>query len=152
MFYLVMRIVLAAAITSALLSLTGTSFADVGPAPKCPAGQHSEYLYGRHCVPDGSHLEKDANNKVIVVADQPQSNPTTQPTSNNPQYATPPPNNPNNGANSNVPPSAPPPNRGCACTIENASNQGSLAILFLIAGAVSIPFWRRQKQLPFAHG
>ncbi len=33
------------------LGLSGQAAADVGPAPRCPTGLQSAYLYGRYCAP-----------------------------------------------------------------------------------------------------
>ncbi len=45
------------------------AFADIGPAPTCPPGTHSEYLYGRHCPKDGFHMEAGPDGGVREVAD-----------------------------------------------------------------------------------
>lgn len=42
---------LALAVGLALLTLSGSAAADLGPPPSCPAGQTSRYLYGHYCGP-----------------------------------------------------------------------------------------------------
>lgn len=42
---------LAVASGLALLTFSTVAVADIGPAPSCPPGQTSRYLYGRYCAP-----------------------------------------------------------------------------------------------------
>src|SRR5689334_4998901 len=67
------------------LGFPAAALADVGPAPSCPSGTHSAYLYGRRCVRDGYHLEGKAGEVQEVpdatpVATPPSKEPTKEPT------------------------------------------------------------------------
>lgn len=68
-----------------ILLLALPASADIGPPPTCPAGTHSEYLQGRHCVKDGFHMELGPNGPV-EVADG--AAPPTPPTPETPAPAT----------------------------------------------------------------
>lgn len=66
-----MRIVPLAVFASVLV-LAAPARADVGPAPVCPPGTHGEYLQGRRCVANGSHLELDRDGGLVTtVVDKP---------------------------------------------------------------------------------
>lgn len=64
-----------------ILALSLAALADVGPAPECPAGTHSQYLYGRHCVKDGFQLVAKEGGGVeeVPVTPQPSDAPTPDP-------------------------------------------------------------------------
>ena len=51
------------------LGVAMSARADVGPAPSCPSGTHSAYLYGRRCVKDGYHLVAGPDGNVTEVPD-----------------------------------------------------------------------------------
>lgn len=130
-----MQRALASVLATSVLLASALAHADVGPAPSCPAGEHSEYLYGRHCVPDGSHLERDPNGNVITVRNGAPS-PTPTPSPSPIEFATPPPTplptaTPTEMPESRPPdtreqyalPTAEPAQRGCACGIPGRPEQ-----------------------------
>ncbi|MFO0758890.1 MAG: MYXO-CTERM sorting domain-containing protein [Byssovorax sp.] len=135
--------------------------ADVGPRAPCGAGEHHEYLYGHHCVPDGSHLERDKDGHPTIVKDGAAPTPVTPPvtpaptTPPSPTFATPPvattpatpaPETP--ATPSAPPPPEPPPQRGCACALGEAPESPAVALLGLAAALFSIARIRRRPARP----
>ena len=72
-----MRLRALAPLLVATTLLAAAASADVGPPPRCGAGTHHEYLFGHHCVPDGSHLERDPAGGVKPVLDNTAASPLT---------------------------------------------------------------------------
>ncbi|HND09160.1 MAG TPA: MYXO-CTERM sorting domain-containing protein [Pseudomonadota bacterium] len=72
---------------TAVLSLASppSASADVGPAPSCPSGTHSAYLYGRRCVKDGYHLVQGPDGQVSEAPDVPAAPPSKDPTPSSPE-------------------------------------------------------------------
>lgn len=62
----VMKYFIGVAVALISVGVPTLTYADVGPAPACPSGQHSEYLQGRRCVPDGMHLVKGPNGEITI--------------------------------------------------------------------------------------
>jgi MYXO-CTERM domain-containing protein len=115
--------------------------ADLGPAPSCPAGSHSQYLYGRHCVPDGSHLEADPNGGIRTVQDTPAANASGAPAPTAPSASAASPTPP-----TVTPPEATPPSkRGCACDVAGGASDGAPVALALVACALVVARRRRAR-------
>lgn len=129
-----MRLASFASLTTLLIAgalAAGTARADVGPRAPCPSGEHGQYLYGHHCVPDGSHMEQDAEGHMQVVKDgspPTKITPPTPPAQVDPPkpppattFATPPAPTASSDAPPQPPPNGPapepPPQRGCACAL-----------------------------------
>jgi hypothetical protein len=105
------------------LTLSGSAAADVGPAPSCPTGQHSAYLYGRRCVKDGYHLEQ-AGGAVVEVADPPTAGRTQVGNTAGNNMASPP-----------APPPVPPKQSG-GCRLAGSSGASSAALCLMLALAL----------------
>ncbi len=66
------------------LGVASSAMADIGPAPSCPSGTHSAYLYGRRCVKNGYHLVAGPDGHVTEVPD---AKPVADPTAKTPSPA-----------------------------------------------------------------
>jgi hypothetical protein len=102
------------AIVLASVALTvATARGDVGPPPSCGPGTHHEYLYGHHCVPNGSHLEQDSDGGIgtKTVPDPPGSRPADYQAGN-----------------------GPPATRGCVCDVSTtgAASPGAFGFTALL--------------------
>ena len=159
-----MRFALLAPLTALLISsalVTATARADVGPRAPCEAGTHHVYLRGHHCVPDGSHLEQDADGRMQIVKGSGVPTAVTPPKPPAPAVVDPPkppapavvdPPKPPPSATFATPPAAdgPPPSppgpspeaplqRGCACDLGESPSGltggafGLAALLFTIS-------------------
>ena len=135
-----------------MILLTLLAHADVGPAPKCPEGTHSQYLYGRHCPRDGFHMEAQPDGGVIEVADgatapTPPTEPPTVPPATDPPstVAEVPPTNPTVAevppATPPEPPAATPPEAPPATWCSTTTT--SSGVLLMLAGLVA--GWTRRR-------
>ncbi len=108
--------------------------ADIGPAPVCPSGQHSEYLQGRRCVANGSHLEMDRDSGLVTTAVDKPAAPST--------VATTPPTPPGPVTPSG---SAAPSTPSKSCTIAFAGERDDAIPAFVaLAALVAFAFTRRR--------
>lgn len=132
--------------------ITTVAAADLGPPPTCGAGTHHEYLYGHHCVPDGSHLERDPAGGMKTVPDNAAASPATPtaPTASAPSaaptaFASPPPSASTAPATDPAPvPAAPPASRGCACGV--AATSGNAAGIGAGIAALTMLIRRRRSR------
>lgn len=131
-----MRLAPIAVLFAAALS-AAPAFADLGPRPSCPKGEHHEYLMGHRCVPDGSHLEQDSNGGVKTVPDKAlNASPPTRTAASTASAA------PASSADPAVPPTTPPANRGCACSTGDGG--GTVVGLSAALGAALVFGLRRR--------
>jgi MYXO-CTERM domain-containing protein len=113
--------------------IAAPALADLGPPPKCAAGEHQQYLMGHHCVRDGFHLEHDPGaGGMKEVPDNAAAMPA------------PPPSPAATGAPAADPspvPAAPPAGRGCACTVgETGAGLGGV-----LAGVAALALALRRR-------
>lgn len=106
-----------------MLALPSSAAADVGPAPSCPSGTHSAYLYGRRCVKDGYHLVEGPNGQVT---EEPDAKAATTPA---PTPA------PTDGSKTPDPPRQPGKSGGCSATDSDSSMLGTT---LLAAGLIGL--------------
>jgi hypothetical protein len=138
-----MRLSTLSPLLAAATLITSAAIADVGPPPSCGAGTHHEYLFGHHCVPDGSHLERDPAGGTKTVRDNAAATPTASPTSTT--FAAPPPSASAAPAADPAPvPAAPPASRGCACGV--AETGGSVAGMCAGAAVIAMLIRRRRSR------
>lgn len=141
------------AISFSCALVTASARADVGPRAPCAPGTYHQYLYGHHCVPNGSHLEQDEKGHVQVVKDGSTLAKEAPPTPPGPAVVEPPPppstsafaTPPEATGSARVPPSNPPlavdppHERGCACDLREPAQSlpfgafGLAALLFTVA-------------------
>ncbi|MEO7330848.1 MAG: hypothetical protein ABI193_19900 [Minicystis sp.] len=140
-------IALLAALMTAGVLVAPAARADIGPVAPCAANEHHQYLYGHHCVPNGSHLEQDSDGHVEFVQNgsslakspPPKVDPPTPPPTST--FATPPeptesPRPPPQGPPLFV---EPPHERGCACDLREPAQSlplgafGLAALLFTVS-------------------
>ncbi|APR82232.1 Hypothetical protein A7982_07581 [Minicystis rosea] len=134
-----MRLVSIAAVLAATTFVSAPLFADVGPPPTCEKGKHHEYLMGHRCVPDGSHVDKDANGNVIIVPDKALNAAPPVPTAT-PVAAS--------SADAPLPSVAtPPPNRGCACSVTDGGG-GIVGMSAALGTAILFGLRRRRSSKP----
>jgi MYXO-CTERM domain-containing protein len=154
-----MRLLHVLAAVSTMVSAAATAHADLGPRAPCPSGTHHEYLYGHHCVANGSHLEQDADaggmktvsDKAIPASSaapsappEPSAPPATTPTA----VPAPPASDsavPPTSAPNAPPAAAPPPTRGCACSVEDAAG-GATSLLVGFAALCGLGLARRRDR------
>jgi MYXO-CTERM domain-containing protein len=138
-----MRHVPLALLLAATTLATAPALADVGPPPTCAAGTHRQYLFGNHCVPDGSHLEEDPAGGVKTVPDNAAASPATPaPSVGATGFASPPSPSAAPTADPAPVPAAPPASRGCACGVAQMS--GSAA--GVVAGAAALVALLRRRR------
>lgn len=134
-----------ASVTALALTLAMPASADVGPPPTCPEGQHREYLYGHHCVPNGSHLEHDAAGGYKIVPNGP--NLGSPAVSGDPSVApAPSAAPPSSGVAVSPPPGeqVPPSNRGCGCRAAPVAGSAAASLLGLGLALLLIRRTRRE--------
>ncbi len=156
-------IALGALLVAALLP--ATAHADVAPAPACPKGQHSEYLYGYHCVDDGFHMERDDKGNPTKARNKPRPTPSASASASSSATASPattsaastfasaPPSATQAStaapATSSSPPateppaSTPPGPRGCACVTANGNDDSGVGVGIALMLAASMLLRRR---------
>jgi MYXO-CTERM domain-containing protein len=139
-----MRSLFAGLVALCAIATAGDALADVGPAPKCPAGTHSAYLKGRRCVKDGYVLRENAEGHVEEVAT---GQPVASPRSPVPANADSPSDSPVTPPPSEATPSSPPPAPkagGCSTTARGAASTLELGLgLFTALGLLLLARRRR---------
>jgi MYXO-CTERM domain-containing protein len=141
-------------LTASLLTVAALGaapvLADLGPRPKCDAGQHHQYLYGHHCVRDGFHLEQNPSGGGLKeVSDNAPAMPapvtTGAPSTASPAatgFASPPATTAAPTADPAPVPATPPAARGCACTVgETGAGLGSV-----LAGVAALAAALRRRR------